>query len=76
MKNRMIAASPRYNPIVRAFGVKPFAVVHDDTPQHTPKDVDERDYMEYTKKILESVPYEIKVPILVSGEKHEKNWLE
>jgi DNA polymerase-1 len=76
MKNRMIAASPRYNPVVRAFGVKPFAVVHDDTPQHAPQDVDEKDYMEYTKKILEDVPYEIKVPILVSGEKHEKNWLE
>lgn len=74
MKNRMIAASPRYNKVVRAFGVKPFAVVHDDTPQHTPKDVDEQDYIEYTKKILEDVPYEIKVPILVSGEKHTENW--
>lgn len=76
MKNRMIAASPRYNKIVRDFGVKPFAVVHDDTPQHTPQDVDEEDYIEYIKKILEDVPWEIKVPILVSHEKHEKNWAE
>ncbi len=74
MKNRLIYASPRYNKAMRQFGIKPFAVVHDDYPQQVPTDVIDKHYISLMKRVLEDIPFEIKVPILVSYKKHEKNW--
>ena len=76
-KERLIVYAPRYNRTVRDWGVKPFGVVHDDTVSQVPKDINEPEYVEYTKSVLEAVPFEqLTVPIVVNQEKHLLNWGE
>lgn len=75
-KGRAVAYSPRYNKTVRDWGIKPFTMVHDDFLSQVPCDIDETQYIDYTTKVLQDVPFELAVPIIVNREKHLENWGE
>jgi len=73
-KNRLIVYSPRYNKTVRGWGIKPFAVIHDDVTSQVPIDINEETYVSYTKAIFENSPYSLDVPLIVKFEKSTHSW--
>lgn len=73
-KERLVQYAPRYNKTIKDLGIKPFAIVHDDIVSQVPADIERRPYVEYTTKILQNIPFELAVPIIVNREKHLMNW--
>lgn len=77
MKERTVAVSPRYNPLVRSLGIRLGASVHDETKFHGPKEVlaDPR-VVSYLVRTLEATPISFRVPIRAGAGYSSSSWAE
>lgn len=71
MKERMVATSPRFNPAIRAFGIRQLASVHDEILFEVPQAVTANDLIGNT---MENTLVTFRVPIRVGLAKSARNW--
>jgi DNA polymerase I len=77
MKERTVAASPRYNEQVRSWGVSQVANVHDELLfEGDPECWRDPAVTTATRQILESPSVSLRVPILVDMGVSDRNWKE
>lgn len=77
MKDATVKLSPRYNAQSRAYGLKLFGLVHDDTAMYCPIEMmSDPAVYRHIKKTLEDHTIKISVPVTTAMGYSFKNWAE
>ena len=76
-KERLVAISPRYNEKVRALGIRPCGIVHDELVFHVPLEhLYNPEVHAYFREMLETTSVKFDVPIKVGLGVSPNNWME